>query len=1195
MIINRMYEGHIPRIAFGISLLAILLLVGSASAAPYAYVTNAGSNTVSVIDAATNTVTATVNVGSNPEGVAVNPDGTKVYVANFGNLNNNISVIDTATNTVIASINVGIDPLGIAVNPAGTKVYVANVWSNNVSVIDTSTNTVTSIDVGNNPEGVAVSPDGTKAYVTNAGSNTVSVIDAATNTVTATVNVGINNRGIAINPAGTRVYVTNFSVENNGNGAIYVIDTSTNKVTATVNVGISPEGVAVNPAGTNVYVTDAGSSNVYVIDAATNTVTATVNVGNQPMGVAVNPDGTKVYVANFGSNNVSVIDTATNVVTATINVGSSPWGVAVNHAETPTPITPTVHITANPPTHDINISTNFTFTANPVGSWGNNISYSWSIAYEKCSTAASIPTGQSISEYLDVACGNATISVTADDEKNNAAHDTYLVTVHEALPDLTVTNISFSKDTLVAGEPVKIKAKIANIGNADAKGDIWVNFSQESHYTDFNDNENGSNFIFSYQLLNQSEIKAGETVDVEADWNAAPVKTENPNGFINVTVNAPNINEINMENNKMYKSVTVNSQRSYFSAMKDGYHFKNFAPSESEIDNMKNDNRFVIDGIYDPFGVFSMALRRISIESLLKFGVCYGFSSTSILYNQNLIPKPGGKDAFFMMKTDQGVRSNIIKYQTIEATYVQVGSLYSLYYSIVNILKPELDIKTEYKNIADSVRNGQPLILFIDYYSSNGKEIGRHAITAYDVYESDSIKNALVYDSNYPDMARVMQFDFSKNEIIYEDYFDKYGEVKAKYDSYNKPHPTLEQGITMLNNILKEMYRNIVNYLFTTGHMIFSFHSPVNVTIKDQYGRIVNDEGINNIPGANIDVGSKMFVLPTNLDYTINISAYDSGNFSMTQAYPLTNWSASVISFKNISINKNTKATVDINSTNQNYTIKIDKNGDGIIDETKVPDSKETIVVDNTTSPNPSSLPAPSSGGSSGGGGGGGGGGGTSGENYTNIEVKEKYDLFIFKDKLTSYTFNRSNPILFVNITGNINAGETTATVEVLRNTSSLVNRSAPDKVYKNVNIWVGTSGFAVPKNIKEAVITFKVENSWLSSNNLESSDITMVRWNGSYWNQLETSQTMKDSTYTYYEAKTYAFSPFAIKGISKAAIPLVTTQSGIALDTGTQAGSGATPSNGTSLINWSIFIVVFAMVGIIIAVHLKRKGSFKK
>ena len=96
------------------------------------------------------TVTATVTVGSYPWGVAVSPDGTKVYVTNHGN--NNVSVIDTATNTVTATVNVGSYPNGVAVNPDGTKVYVANPGSNTVSVIDTATNTVTAtVNVGNSP------------------------------------------------------------------------------------------------------------------------------------------------------------------------------------------------------------------------------------------------------------------------------------------------------------------------------------------------------------------------------------------------------------------------------------------------------------------------------------------------------------------------------------------------------------------------------------------------------------------------------------------------------------------------------------------------------------------------------------------------------------------------------------------------------------------------------------------------------------------------------------------------------------------------------------------------------------------------------------------------------------------------------------------------------------------------------------
>ncbi len=100
---------------------------------------------------------------------------------------------------------------------------------------------------------------------------------------------------------------------------------------------------------------------------------------------------------------------------------------------------PTVYITANPPTHDINVSTNFTFTANPLGSWGNNISYSWSVTTEKCFTAAVILTGQNISEHLEVTCGNATISVIAEDENRNIANDTYLVIVHETITPPTTT------------------------------------------------------------------------------------------------------------------------------------------------------------------------------------------------------------------------------------------------------------------------------------------------------------------------------------------------------------------------------------------------------------------------------------------------------------------------------------------------------------------------------------------------------------------------------------------------------------------------------------------------------------------------------------------------------------------------------------------------------------------------------------
>lgn len=100
-------------------------------------------NRVSVIDTATNTIVATIPVGSAPLEVAITPNGAFGYVPAF--FSDNVTVFSTATNLPIATIPVGIDPLGVAISPNGTLAYVSNHGSNTISVINTATNTVTAL------------------------------------------------------------------------------------------------------------------------------------------------------------------------------------------------------------------------------------------------------------------------------------------------------------------------------------------------------------------------------------------------------------------------------------------------------------------------------------------------------------------------------------------------------------------------------------------------------------------------------------------------------------------------------------------------------------------------------------------------------------------------------------------------------------------------------------------------------------------------------------------------------------------------------------------------------------------------------------------------------------------------------------------------------------------------------------------
>jgi YVTN family beta-propeller protein len=131
------------------------------------------------------------------------------------NQENSVAVMDTATDTVIATVSVGSGPYGLVVNPAETRVYVTNYFSDTVSVIDTATQKVTAtVPVGKGPTGITLT-QGTEMVIMNSIDHTVSVIDATTNGVTATTPVG--EETIALGPfMGTTAYTVFKTDFNNG-------------------------------------------------------------------------------------------------------------------------------------------------------------------------------------------------------------------------------------------------------------------------------------------------------------------------------------------------------------------------------------------------------------------------------------------------------------------------------------------------------------------------------------------------------------------------------------------------------------------------------------------------------------------------------------------------------------------------------------------------------------------------------------------------------------------------------------------------------------------------------------------------------------------------------------------------------------------------------------------------------------------
>jgi YVTN family beta-propeller protein len=321
---------------------------------PQIYIANNGAKTVHAVDAATNagtSITTNGTVGEEPNGLAVNPEGTKVIVAEGAS--SEVQVITVASHAIGAKVEVPkvggkkSRPDAVAITPSGQTAYIVDGANNLVYPFTISSSTLgTGIAVGTqgDPGAIAVSPNGEDVYVANYGSRSVSVISTATNKVTATVTIGAGTTGkpiaLAVSANSAHLYVAD-----QGHSQIDDIATASNTVAHTVEVGSladpnlaaggDPNILAVNPEGTKLYVASYTGHGVEDIATATDAVTKTITLQESttaaPNALAMTPNGCQLYVNDYEHNLVDVINVSSDAVTAHPAIGETkdPTGMSV--------------------------------------------------------------------------------------------------------------------------------------------------------------------------------------------------------------------------------------------------------------------------------------------------------------------------------------------------------------------------------------------------------------------------------------------------------------------------------------------------------------------------------------------------------------------------------------------------------------------------------------------------------------------------------------------------------------------------------------------------------------------------------------------------------------------------------------------------------------------------------------------------
>jgi len=165
------------------------------------YVAENLADSVAVVDIASRRVVQTLATERYPYGVVVGPNGT-VYASAWGGWT--VSVFGVYENGTLREgirVRVGRHPSALALNPSGSRLFVASGSTDKISVLETMTHKeiATLSDAspagtgeGSTPNALAVSADGTRLFVAEADNNAIGVFDLSAYTSNSQAATGNN-------------------------------------------------------------------------------------------------------------------------------------------------------------------------------------------------------------------------------------------------------------------------------------------------------------------------------------------------------------------------------------------------------------------------------------------------------------------------------------------------------------------------------------------------------------------------------------------------------------------------------------------------------------------------------------------------------------------------------------------------------------------------------------------------------------------------------------------------------------------------------------------------------------------------------------------------------------------------------------------------------------------------------------------